>query len=83
MKWAEQQRVLERSKRDVMPGEVELVQQSVTSLRRDSAVRISDPFFKDQWYLVSWPVNQVISCKLYCKLSFSLGGGGGGGGGGS
>ena len=49
----EQQRILERSKRDVIPGEDELVQRSVARLRRDTAVTIRDPFFKNQWYLVS------------------------------
>lgn len=53
VKWVEQQRILERSKRDVIPGEDELVQRSVARLRRDTAVTIRDPFFKDQWYLVS------------------------------
>ncbi|KAL9969268.1 hypothetical protein ACROYT_G021464 [Oculina patagonica] len=51
VKWVEQQRILERSKRDIIPGEDELVQRSVARLRRDTAVTIRDPFFKDQWYL--------------------------------
>ena len=29
------------------------MQRSVARLRRDTAVTIRDPFFKDQWYLVS------------------------------
>lgn len=58
VKWVEQQRILERSKRDIIPGEDELVQRSVARLRRDTAVTIRDPFFKDQWYLVS---NHVTS----------------------
>ena len=53
VKWVEQQRILERSKRDVITGEDELVQRSIQRLKRDSAVTIRDPFFKDQWYLVS------------------------------
>ena len=52
VKWVEQQRILERSKRDVIPGEDELVERAVARLRRDTAVTIRDPFYKDQWYLV-------------------------------
>ena len=60
VKWVEQQRILERSKRDVIPGEDELVQRSVARLRRDTAVTIRDPFFKDQWYLVSNHVSSIL-----------------------
>ena len=59
VKWVEQQRILERSKRDIIPGEDELVQRSVERLRRDTAVTIRDPFFKDQWYLVSSHVTSL------------------------
>lgn len=51
VKWVEQQRILERSKRDVIPGEDELVQRSIERLRKDNAITIRDPFYKDQWYL--------------------------------
>ena len=61
MKWVEQQRILERSKRDVIPGEDELVERAVARLRRDTAVTIRDPFYKDQWYLV---------CTEYFKHKF-------------
>ncbi|KAK3727211.1 hypothetical protein QZH41_007718 [Actinostola sp. cb2023] len=44
--WAEQQRVLERSKRNVISDNNHAPRE-----KRDMAVSIQDPFFKDQWYL--------------------------------
>ncbi|EDO29787.1 predicted protein [Nematostella vectensis] len=47
--WVEQQRILERSKRHVIPDEN--IARSLRRIRRDKAVTVQDPLYKNQWYL--------------------------------
>lgn len=72
VKWVEQQRILERSKRDVIQGEDELVQRSVATLRQDTAFTIRDPFFKDQWYLVSSQLTMGQLLLRYFQTTLTL-----------
>ena len=44
VKWVEQQQVLERDKRSIIPDFV--------GIEHPKAVIIQDPLYKDQWYLV-------------------------------
>ena len=45
VKWVEQQQVLERDKRSIIPDFI--------GIEHPKAVIVQDPMFKDQWYLVS------------------------------
>ena len=50
----EQQQVLERDKRSIIPDFV--------GIEHPKAVTIQDPLYKDQWYLVSTFSKQLLDC---------------------
>ena len=52
VKWVEQQKILQRSKRDRISMEDEVLRDTGQTQQRDIEVVIRDPRFTDQWYLV-------------------------------
>lgn len=65
IKWVEQQHVLERDKRNVVPEYIPTV--------HPEAYTIRDPLFSQQWYLVSFSNNLCVNyehlvLEIYCQL---------------
>ena len=61
VKWVEQQQVLERDKRSIIPDFV--------GIEHPRAVIVQDPMFKDQWYLVSCNSSKRLFERLKVNVS--------------